>query len=75
MFLLHVFTLTSVVTCAAVNVSFASKSPDQAAHDYNTNVVYSCDVGYEHTSGDLTRTCTASATWSGTTPVCSSMEK
>ena len=65
----------SVKTCTALTVAFASKFPDQATYNYNTNVVYSCDVGYEQTSGDLTRTCTAIDTWSGTLPVCSSMPK
>ena len=33
-------------------------------------IVYSCDVGYVHTTGDLSRTCLRDGTWDGTLPVC-----
>ena len=63
-----------VVTCAAPsNVSHANKIPDQAMYHYLANITYICNIGYEHSSGDLNRTCTATDTWSGTAPACTSM--
>ena len=62
-----------VVTCASEDTSHASRTPNQTEYDYNTNVVYSCDVGFNLTAGDPTRTCLASRTWSGTAPTCSCM--
>ena len=63
-----------VVTCAAPsNVSHANTIPDQAMYDYLANITYTCNTGYEHSSGDLNRTCTAIDTWSGTAPACTSM--
>ena len=64
---------TSVKTCAAEDIQYAERSPNQTEYDYNTNVVYSCDVGFERASGDLTRTCQADRSWSGTAPSCSCM--
>ncbi|XP_052776697.1 sushi, von Willebrand factor type A, EGF and pentraxin domain-containing protein 1-like [Mya arenaria] len=61
----------SIITCVPASVPNSSKSPDQATYDYATSVTYSCTTGYEHTGGDLTRTCQADTTWSGTTPTCS----
>ncbi|WAQ96223.1 CSMD3-like protein [Mya arenaria] len=64
--------VTPIITCVAASVPNSSKSPDQATYDYATSVTYSCTTGYEHTGGDLTRTCQADTTWSGNTPTCSS---
>ena len=58
------------VTCSAINVDGASKSPDKPSYNYNEAVTYSCNDGYDHTSGDLVNTCTAIDTWSGAEPVC-----
>ncbi|KAH3814506.1 hypothetical protein DPMN_143008 [Dreissena polymorpha] len=33
---------------------------------------YTCLSGYQHSCGDLYRTCTGSGAWSGSTPVCGS---
>ncbi|XP_060554824.1 uncharacterized protein LOC132715776 [Ruditapes philippinarum] len=61
----------TIVTCAEpANITFATKSPVQPSYDYNTPVVYTCDMGYKLDTGDLTRTCTADGTWSGTQPAC-----
>ena len=37
---------------------------------YGDTVVYSCDVLYQHTAGNLVRTCEASGQWSGEPPTC-----
>ena len=57
-----------MVTCEAVYVSNAAKAPDQTSYSYSEEVAYSCVSGYEHTTGNLTRTCTAIDKWSGTGP-------
>ena len=61
------------MTCKAVNVSdAANKHPEKSTYDYNENVTYTCDTGFEHTAGNLTRTCTAIDNWSGNEPTCTS---
>ena len=61
---------TSVVTCKAVNVTDATKTPDKISYDYNDDVTYQCNTGFEHTEGVLARTCTAIDALSGTGSVC-----
>ena len=46
-----------------------SKSPDTATVDYNTDVKYTCNVGYQ-LSGSQTRTCEDTGNLSGATPTC-----
>ena len=61
----------SVVTCLKEdfpNMTFAPSTPD--THDFNTTVIYTCDVGYQYSSGDLVRTCDSTGNWSGAVPVC-----
>ena len=43
--------------------------------DYNSNVTYTCQDGYTHTAGDLTRTCKADSSLTGSSPVCTSKLK
>ncbi|XP_063413798.1 CUB and sushi domain-containing protein 3-like isoform X14 [Mytilus trossulus] len=38
--------------------------------NYQDNITYACNTGYELTSGDLTRECLANESWSGSPPVC-----
>jgi len=38
---------------------------------YTDTITYTCVSGYEHTSGNLIRTCQASRNWNGSPPVCS----
>ena len=63
----HFFT---VVTCDRPNTVLSSLSPDQSEYDYNTIVTYSCDLGYNRTGGDETRTCDHTAHWTGTEANC-----
>ena len=35
-------------------------------------MAYTCQIGYKHTDGDLTRTCQADGTLTGVSPVCTS---
>ena len=41
-------------------------------YDFHTVVTYSCDAGFEHISGDLSRRCEAVNKWTGTVPTCGS---
>ena len=48
-------------------------TPVQASSvDYNSNVTYTCEDGYSHTAGDLTRSCNADGSLTGSPPVCTS---
>ena len=38
-----------------------------------STATYTCDQGYNITSGDHSRTCQANEVWSGTEPICESM--
>ena len=61
----------SVITCTLPTVSYASPSVVSPI-EYNTAVTYACQPGYNHTDGDLTRTCQANGSLTGSTPVCTS---
>ena len=68
-------TLIAAITCGSPGeVSDASMTPNKALYDHNEAVTYTCEIGFEKTSGDLTRMCTAIDTWSGSQPVCTGME-
>jgi len=60
------------ITCtpmpAVVN---ATKDSNLTIYVYNDVITYTCIVGHQLTSGNISRTCTGLETWSGTTPVCS----
>ena len=65
----HLAILFTGITCvppAVANATITSSSP----YYQNDSVTYSCNSGYKHTGGDLSRTCTAINTLSGTEPVC-----
>ena len=51
------------------NVAKATPVPPSTV-DYNSTVTYTCQVGYSHSAGDLTRRCNADGSLTGTTPVC-----
>ena len=53
------------------NVTNATPVPTSTV-DYNFTVTYTCQVGYSHSAGDLTRSCNANGSLTGTTPVCTS---
>ena len=38
-----------------------------------STATYTCDLGYNITSGDHVRTCQANEVWSGNEPICESM--
>ena len=61
----------SVITCTLPTVSNASPNPASPI-EYNTSVTYTCQPGYEHTDGDLTRTCQANGSLTGSLPECTS---
>ena len=61
----------AVVTCdLPTPVDHATVTPNDAEHDYDTSITYTCDLSYNNTSGDLVRTCQADGQWSGDAPVC-----
>ncbi|WAQ96224.1 CSMD1-like protein [Mya arenaria] len=60
----------TVKQCDKIAVSFAAASPDQAKYDYATSVAYTCFINYNHTAGDLTRTCDDTPAWDGSLPTC-----
>ena len=43
-------------------------------YTYGSSITYKCDPGFNHTSGNLTRTCLANGHWSGSIPNCSGKE-
>ena len=38
--------------------------------EFGSTATYTCDPGFEVSSGDLERTCSSDGTWSGTEPLC-----
>ena len=61
----------SVINCTLQTVSNASPNPATPI-EYNTSVTYTCQPGYDHTDGDLTRTCQANGSLTGSLPECTS---
>ena len=61
----------SVNTCTVPTVTNATAVPASSV-DYDSNVTYTCVDGYSHTAGDLTRSCNADGSLTGTPPVCTS---
>ena len=65
--------LISVVTCSPPPESpHSTYSPGILVYNYSDSVTFTCDLGYNHSSGDLVRSCNEHAQWTGDTPVCSS---
>lgn len=61
----------TVVTCTKIDIPNMSFTPPTAStHDFNTTIYYTCDMGYNHTYGDLVRTCNELGQWSGLLPNC-----
>ena len=65
------YLIFSVITCTVTVVSNAMPNSPSPT-DYNTDVSYTCQTGYNHTDGDLTRTCLADGSLTGSLPVCTS---
>ncbi|XP_053383373.1 uncharacterized protein LOC123564671 [Mercenaria mercenaria] len=59
-----------VNTCAKEEVGNGTADPDLAQYNYSTSVTYTCNLGFNHTSGDLVRTCNDTGYWTNTLPVC-----
>ena len=65
---------SSVAACIeelAAHATFLPTSPS-TLHNFDVIVTFVCDVGYNHSTGDLIRTCQNDGTWSGTLPTCPS---
>ena len=61
----------SVDNCTVPTVQYAIPVPFSTI-DYNSDVTYTCQDGYSHTTGTLTRSCKADGTLTGSPPVCTS---
>ncbi len=61
-----------VVTCGDPgDILHGTKSGNSFV--YKETVTYTCDLGYQHSGGDLSRTCMENGSFNGTSPICSSM--
>ena len=68
------FTFIPVAACIeedGVMSSFTPTSPS-TLHNFDVNITYTCATGYNHSSGDLFRTCQNNGQWTGTAPTCTS---
>ena len=59
-----------VVQCASIDVPHSTKTPTDDPLDYNVTITYTCDPGFQNSTGDLVRICNASSQWTGITPTC-----
>ena len=66
--------LFTVIHCMVPPVSNATPNSSSTIVK-NTDVTYTCQTGYSHTNGDLTRTCQADSSLTGSLPVCTSKLK
>lgn len=60
----------SEIFCPSVNAS-ANSEMEISNHSVLGTLTYSCIDGFEHTFGNLNRTCLLNGTWSGDPPNCS----
>lgn len=68
--------LIAVVTCDKIDVPFMTfDPPTNDLHVFDTTIEYSCVVGYNHSHGDLNRTCNYTGEWTGSPPNCTSIER
>ena len=66
------FDLTAI-TCSAVDIANAERSPHKDSYDYMGDVTYTCATGYKPADiVSMTRTCSDSG-WSGAEPACTGM--
>ena len=65
------WTVAACIEETAAHADFTPTSPD-TLHNFNVIVTYVCDTGYNHSTGDLVRTCQNDGTWSGALPACPS---
>ena len=61
----------SVNNCTLPTVPNTDQIPFSTI-EYNADVTYTCQDGYSHTAGTLTRSCKADGTLTGLTPLCTS---
>ena len=73
--LINLISVYSPVVKYCDNPGNVTNSNQTGGYHFNDTVSYTCVLGFEMTSGDPELTCQADATWSGTLPICSSMEK
>ena len=60
-----------VVTCSQpATPNFTSISPVQQEYIYQSVLTYTCDLGYNRTGGEGTRSCDENARWTGTEANC-----
>ena len=63
-----VFTVVECDIPPPVNAS--SLNPNKNVYVYLDTLTYTCDLGYNLTSGNDVRTCTETGEWNGTAPNC-----
>ena len=56
-------------------VTYASWTPINSPYVYQDTLTYTCNLGYERTSGDATRTCNETGRWTNMAPNCTSKLK
>ncbi len=67
--MIHKFIFILAVSCKEPDL-ISNAVKQGTGNKYGDRVVYECSPAYEHTSGNLNRTCQCDGTWSGETPVC-----
>ena len=67
----HTRLIFSVNNCTVPTVTNTDQIPFSTI-EYNADVTYTCQDGYSHTAGTLTRSCKADGTLKGSTPLCTS---
>ncbi|WAQ96233.1 CSMD1-like protein, partial [Mya arenaria] len=56
--------------CIQENSTNMTSNPDQVLHNLGGIIDYTCNLGYNYSSGDVSRTCLPSGLWSGVLPEC-----
>ena len=64
-------TVASCIQEGADNSTFTPDNPS-TLHNFGDELTYICNPGYNHSLGDLVRTCQSNGEWSGDLPTCPS---
>ena len=65
------FSVAACIEEDGVRCLFAPTS-GSTLHNFGDVVTFTCDTGYNHSTGDLVRTCQNTGQWTGTAPTCTS---
>ena len=69
-FIMYLYIL--VAACIQEGTDNLTFLPDNLLHSFDDILTYTCNTGYNHSTGDLLRHCQSNGEWTGEHPTCPS---